>query len=148
MPRPPVSGLSGNVELESVDESTLQKDWFASRLKPRQCQNKLDIRAVKFLSLFFFSFGVFPFPLMDFFFFFFCHQLCSLHMLVERFTLEVCWLLHFLWESLRSHFAFFCFSALLFCLFFFCWSTFPQFVCVWSIKAAKAFSGCFFPLLL
>lgn len=65
-----MSGLSGNVELESVDESTLQKDWFASRLKPRQCQNKLDIRAVKFLSLFFFSFGVFPFPLMDFFFFF------------------------------------------------------------------------------
>lgn len=138
------------VELESVEESTRRQDWFASRRKPRQCQNKLDIRAVKFLSpVFYFFLSAFFFPLVEYFFspptffdarvggvgaFHFESVLAAaFFFFVEGFTLTS---YAFFPRAVVSCFYFlFFFGIHSLCLFDGVW---------WSIKAAKAFSRCFF----
>lgn len=137
------------VELESVEESTRRQDWFASRRKPRQCQNKLDIRAVKFLSpVFYFFLSAFFFPLVEYFFspptffdarvggvgaFHFESVLAAAFFFCGRVYAHI---LCFFSPRCRVLFLFFIFFGIhSLCLFDGVW---------WSIKAAKAFSRCFF----
>lgn len=132
------------VELESVEESTRRQDWFASRRKPRQCQNKLDIRAVKFLSPVFFFLSAFFFSPVEYFFSpptFFDARVGGVGVFHFKSVLAAAFF--FLWEGLRSHVMLF-FPALL-CLFF---SEYIPSVCLMqcdgALKLRRHFLAAFF----